>query len=605
MDEEDLAEADEAQSLQTSGAFAGLGSTGEDEKRKGFLMDIFKTEGETMGVKLLRKMGWKDGYGIGPRVRRKARLQDGQRPTGAFEEEHLFAPGNTVIVTFKRKDDRKGLGFTGEERLSATSTREAEKLGNEYSNDSAASFSAPTSLKKSTKQKNKKGGFGVGVLNDSDEEDDPFEMGPRLSYNRVIGGDKRKEKVKATVAKPAANPLLSNKPVFTPKRGSQVKESQRKCHDGRLPINGFVVVESLDPTSIALENEKYPIPQVPEGWKSSRQASAALTNVPNYQSTAEAAKQSKLDHKSRANILGESSLPGKSVFDFLSPAARDRLAAASGKSNLPTGKGEIPEASAKIPDQAKVEPKSTPRDLPELDKNVALAALGRGVGGWMPYADNEAKRARYRWFLEFKGGVRKEAPECPADMLRDQWAKELEEFAHAAEVFKPMSGTMASRFTTASTAPRGSGGTDPESLLNTPAPESKPEDPAEAAAKMGMFGPMTRREFLFHPTRLVCKRFGVRPPDHVTDDADTSTASRSSNSAKAQGDYSTAQTSDLISQATMDQIRKDASIPLEQPQPKQEPSELDSSRNEAIEGPRAGEALFKAIFGSDDDESDA
>ena len=61
---------------------------------------------------------------------------------------------------------------------------------------------------------------------------------------------------------------------------------------------------------------------------------------------ADAAKSSQLNPLSRATILGEKQLPGKSVFDFLSISARDRLAAATGKADLPEAKGEIPEGYA-------------------------------------------------------------------------------------------------------------------------------------------------------------------------------------------------------------------------------------------------------------------
>jgi G patch domain-containing protein 1 len=114
MDEEDLADAAEAQKIQTSQAFAGLGSSTQDELKAGGLMGLFRAAGDTMGTKLLRRMGWKDGQGIGPKVRRKARLD-----THAIEgDTHLFAPDNVSMIRLNRKTDRKGLGHHGETRLS-------------------------------------------------------------------------------------------------------------------------------------------------------------------------------------------------------------------------------------------------------------------------------------------------------------------------------------------------------------------------------------------------------------------------------------------------------------------------------------------------------
>ena len=75
MDDEAMADAEEARKRQTAQTFSGLGSTAEDRSQQESVMDIFKTT-DTMGAKLLRKMGWRDGQGIGPRVRRKALLEE-------------------------------------------------------------------------------------------------------------------------------------------------------------------------------------------------------------------------------------------------------------------------------------------------------------------------------------------------------------------------------------------------------------------------------------------------------------------------------------------------------------------------------------------------
>ena len=134
MDEEDLADQAEAQKLQTSGAFSALGSTGDDGVRRDALMDMVKTAGETMGSKLLQKMGWKPGQGVGPKVRRKARL-DPDDEGDADQQMHLFAPENSRMITFVRKNDHKGLGYEGEARLSGATKSANDSNGDEYSDD--------------------------------------------------------------------------------------------------------------------------------------------------------------------------------------------------------------------------------------------------------------------------------------------------------------------------------------------------------------------------------------------------------------------------------------------------------------------------------------
>src|SRR5690606_9283444 len=81
-----------------------------------------------------------------------------------------------------------------------------------------------------------------------------------------------------------------------------------------------------------------------------------------YATIAQDAAASKLDPKSRGAILGETALPAKSVFDYMTPAARERVAALSGRKNLPPALGQsIPSD----PSSASSEDK-----IPKLDKQV-------------------------------------------------------------------------------------------------------------------------------------------------------------------------------------------------------------------------------------------
>ncbi|KAI1195737.1 hypothetical protein F5X97DRAFT_231795 [Nemania serpens] len=529
MDEEDLADAEEAEKIQTAQGFAGLGSTEEDGARRGGLADLFRAQGETMGVKLLRRMGWKDGQGIGPKVRRKARLEVGSKPGATLDasETYLFAPENVPMIAFIRKSDRKGLGYEGESRLASLGSSAKPDAGESSDEDTVATpLRRPGLLKKEKKNKFGKGGIGIGILNDTGSDDeDPYEIGPKISYNRVIGGDNKKKTKKKKTGTIAANPALGAVPVFRSRKNilARTSKSLRKCHDGRLPLDGFILGTEPDALISSINSEgKYPPPQIPPGWTPRRERKAEAGNA-DYVSTADAAKASKLDPKSRAALLGEAQLPGKSVFDFLSPEARERLAAATGKANLPPALGEVPAEFALTEAERQQELLS---QLPALDKATAAAALARGASGAgpAPYADNEGKRGRYRAYLEHAAGLSKTIPSRPAGMKAQEWTRELHEFASCARIFRPMTGLMASRFTTSTaTKPSGTaaaaGGKGGEGdLLHVP-PE-KPKDPAEEAARLGMYGAMTRTVTDFYPTRLLCKRFNVRPPAHVQPDGE-------------------------------------------------------------------------------------
>lgn len=619
MDDEDLADAEESRKLQTAQDFASFGSTEDEVGRSGGLAGLFRIEGETMGAKLLKRMGWKEGQGIGPKVLRKARLGVGSGAGAADEQQaaHLFAPENVVMIKFERKTDYKGLGFAGEARLAPLKPASEDRHSEDEDENDFLGPSKPLSLlsKRTKKPEKSRGGIGIGVLNDTGSDDeDPYEIGPRISYNKVIGGDKKKKKKKDAVPTTAANPLLKSKPVFVSKK---MRMGVKKCHDGRLPLDGFILAQQPDPlVSEMYTSGKYPPPQVPPDWKSSRQPlPARAESAAAHMSTADAAKASKLDPKSRAALLGEKQLPGKSVFDFLSASARDRLVNATGNKNLPQAKGEIPAAYAMSAQEKLAE---LLKEIPSLDKATATAAIARGASGGAPYADNEAKRSRYRSYLEYQAGFLPTLPPKPAGMSNDDWLREFHEFFNCARIFRPMSGFMASRFTTSSSSALASSSDRPgdavaeRALISRPPP--KPSDPAEEAARMGMFGPMTRSSHDFYPARLLCKRFNVKPPAVVQADADVERNTAPQRPSRADAyDYSTPSRGPASPSGHGDDGGHDGRIVPEEaraPDAKVSPESsgttavVDPTRNAALEKARAGDEVFKAVFGDSSDEEE-
>lgn len=614
MDEEDIREAEESKQLQTSEDFAGLGGTKSQAIGRRGVIDLLKTEGETKGVKLLKRMGWREGQGIGPKVRRRANLDDSSNLTQDdthHPEIHLFAPSDAPMVTFVRKVDNFGLGFGREERLDSDlqlkGVPDRQDEDEDEAGDSFFGGRLTTQKPKKETQVPRRGGFGVGILNDTGSDDeDPYSMGPRISYNRTIGGDKKKKKKpkgpeEGKAVASSANPLLSNKPVFISKKTTLA--GFRKCHDGRLPLDGFILADPISSLSLSA-GKKFAPPDIPSGWKSAK-VPAAQKDASKYMSTADAAKASSLDPKSRAELLGEEQLPGKSIFDWMTPEARERLVKATGRTDLPPALGEKAPKGFQTSD---AERRRNFWDLvPKLDKEAAVQALKRAVGGWMPYSEDESKRTRYRTFLEISAGLKQGLPDRLPGSTTNEWVNEMREFTRAAEVFKPISGVMASRFTSASSAPKATSdqpdSSTTDSLLSRP--PANPEDPAEEAAKIGMFGPLTRSTISFYPTRLLCKRFNIKPPAHVQMDPGDHPIGGAGGPART----SRSTGSSLVSQGTMDQLLLQSDIamsdkPISSSVPEHKPVVIEPERNEALEGERPGEAVFKAIFGSDSEEED-
>lgn len=221
-------------------------------------------------------------------------------------------------------------------------------------------------------------------------------------------------------------------------------------------------------------------------------------------------------------------------------------------------------------------------------------------------------------------------------MSLEDWAKEMEEFAHAAMIFKPMNGMMANRFTNSSSSKSSisndiSLGGDEETLLSRPA-DTKKEDPALAAARMSMFGPLTRSVSQFMPSRLLCKRFNVRPPAHVDPDNDgDDVAGYSSLASFTGGQFGqvSKKSVDLISQKDMAEMRSEMKASekeeeeerrkiferaakakadrLEQQQQEKEKEKEKEEHAPKLELKKAepvkpGQEVFRAIFGDDSDD---
>ncbi|KAK5073788.1 hypothetical protein LTR64_007074 [Lithohypha guttulata] len=537
MDEDDIREREESLQISTAEGFAGF-NTSHDLSVQNVLDDVFRPSENNMGEKLLMKMGWKRGQGIGPRVRRKI------DPGDPYSESREFPPQDSPMLEFSQKTDTKGLSFEQDSRVHTELLSKSQAASETQDEPVKEDLRPGLSFMDRTTTKPKppmRSGIGVGSLNDTgSDEDDPYEMGPKVSYNRALGAGEKQKKRPTTTS--TANPLLKHKPVFISKSKQlpSALTTLRKCHDGKLPLNGFVLTNELDAfNSINLSNEKYKPPEVPEDWEPASLASKTTDNHTATPSTLSLSSQPQTSN-SRRRALGEQPLPSKSIFDFLSPAARDRLATATGNTNLPSALNESAPQPTASSTHTPLTNNTPSLAYPHIDPKTATTALHRlrhDKSNTTPYNDDLPKQTRYKDFLRWSADPQPPAQRVPP--LRAPTHKtndaehlaELAEFAATAELFKPATGFLASRFTSASNSkadtavPNNSGNSDgdggkddggTEEFLTRPA-EKKPSDPAEEAARMGMFGIATRTTRSWMPTRLVCKRFGVEMPIDFND----------------------------------------------------------------------------------------
>eukprot|EP00960_Hanusia_phi_P035775 751940-Hanusia_phi.AAC.1 len=119
MDATDMAEHGEGKDIQTTEEFAGLGGRSAKLPTNILVPDeLLEPTNDSIGLKLLRIMGWKDGQGVGPR-KRKNRTMDEEEKGEENEDIQIsqsykdfkFAPKDVQIFEADVKGNFYGLGF--------------------------------------------------------------------------------------------------------------------------------------------------------------------------------------------------------------------------------------------------------------------------------------------------------------------------------------------------------------------------------------------------------------------------------------------------------------------------------------------------------------
>jgi len=303
------------------------------------------------------------------------------------------------------------------------------------------------------------------------------------------------------------------------------------------------------------------------------------------------------------------------VFDYLSKDDRERIEHAAAGLNPPESN----------PVPAPVEAGPAPTSIPYTAPHIASAALK----GFMPFTNDPAKQARYVAYL--RSQTTPDHPELLPPNLPDQtseaYHKELSDYSKSAAIFKPVSGVMASRFTTAAVVDMG-----PKTVEGLHQPKHEPEpapappqdgkerekEPARLdegvqstkanAARTGMFGALTREVVPWQPSRLLCKRFGVKDPnpDITTDTPMPGVPNTKGNTWKAE---------EVLAEADLQTANGSTSADPSDPSSSMDRrtardleniglGEDESQGRDTLTYVRPSMDIFKAIFASDDEDSD-
>uniref|UniRef100_A0A3Q1INK6 G-patch domain-containing protein n=1 Tax=Anabas testudineus TaxID=64144 RepID=A0A3Q1INK6_ANATE len=494
------------------------------------LEELIAPARSSIGMELLRRMGWKEGQGVGPREKRKARRQQTAKVYGCalaregsedsendddeeFAPENVtFAPKDVTPVDFSPKVGVQGLGYRGLDPGLALLGRGAAEHLDLFRPESETRSRLFGGTQKGSRRAGVAGqAFGVGALEDDDE--DVYHRDSMSRYDTVLGEEEPGDGLYGWTAPQQ----------YTKKRGNAIKKYA--TYLGKI-LEGFTLAQKPDE-----EKTVFSPPSLPKDYRpvhhfhpsvdvkrlsgiSPALAEALRTSRGHMVKEEPQQGRHQLDSGQRRALLGEDTLQGpSSVMELLRPEDRERLLSLRNSSNPPstntttTGShetlqlagpsaGELPQSSA---------------TSPSLQQQQEALTAWRGVQTstqtFRPFEKNPSKQARYELYLSRLRQGHKDALEQSLDPAMTEWerSREREEFVRASILYRPSSSSLSSRFTRAKHQ-------EDNDTVEVNRDQESDVDDKQAAVEMKMFGKLTRETLEWHPDKLLCKRFNVPDP---------------------------------------------------------------------------------------------
>ncbi|CAM4543155.1 unnamed protein product [Lepidochelys kempii] len=526
MDEEDLSEYGIApKEITTTDDFASKPKDRIKEKARHIagitssipgttaLDDLIAPAKITIGVELLRKMGWKEGQGVGPRVKRKPRKQKPDPevkvygcalpPEGSEDEEDeyqpanvTFAPKDVMPVDLTPKENVRGLGYQGLDPTKALFGVSGGEHPSLFTDGSEKTSNLLGDLRHSKGRKLGISGqaFGVGAL--EEEDDDIYATETLSKYDTVLKDEEPGDMLYGWTA---------------PKQYKNKKGMEKEIRYIGKILDGF----SLASKSSATKKTYLP-PDLPRDYRPVHYFRPVITarnenplllqalveSTGKLETDALQQNRHTLNASQRRELLGETALkgPSPSVLEYLSGKDKERIK-------------EVKQAA---------EQQMKTQTLPQQSLNISSFSYGvhqkwqMALGGQLatpsssdfkPFAKNPEKQKRYEDYIESLKQGQKDTSESHTDPGMTEWerGREREEFFHAAVLYKSSNPVLSSRFTRAKHE-------DDTDKVEVPRDQEMDIDDKESAVKMKMFGKLTRDKFEWHPEKLLCKRFNVPDP---------------------------------------------------------------------------------------------
>ncbi|KDN52316.1 hypothetical protein K437DRAFT_254300 [Tilletiaria anomala UBC 951] len=582
MDEEDLAELREERQIQSSNRYSDsavgtsapigrdpLSGAGEGEPlAAAFLDSLVRPKHSSVGTMMLKRMGWKEGHGLGPLITAKRRrellalsrpstskvtLDDLEGEADGEDADHLpmlartgkrqlYPPPDTPLNTMLNKENRHGLGYSAGSKGMDDVLRRVYRERRALRHGEDPIPGGPGTRGGANLKPTGLGGLG----NASDEEDMDAFMGSvegdiedwAFGHSQFRDHERGREN-RLLLGQVSRKDAGSVAHACAQGSAEMADDYATRWRDGRPLPPGF-----RRAAQVQMPDKRFqPLPVSPDWQPDQRRVLAIISNESAKASeTAAAETYANMKPEDRARILGEARIPGPapSLSDYISSKAQEALQRSRETGDNAAVAAPLLVASA----QSAVQPFAPKLTIPPLDPSTALAA----IRGYMPFGADLSKQARYRAYLKSQAfptdaSVQLDSAAVIAEtqMSVEQVNRELDEFVKSAAIFRPMNAAMANRFRSADSASSAKEFESPKPGLYQPPPaassapssstgnaaeaearkaieerlreeERQARTPAQNAARAGVFGKMTRSVEEWVPSRLLCKRFNVPDP---------------------------------------------------------------------------------------------
>ncbi|XP_052902150.1 G patch domain-containing protein 1 homolog [Anopheles moucheti] len=510
MDEEDLGEFGIApQRVQAKEDFAHNSASARSNKRrlelsvsKGpipgqpVLRSLLEPAKEKTAVKILKKMGWREGQGIGERQTKGEKKRanertskeqyimkmygceipgrteqniatedDGDDGTDSSESDYeiTFAPDDFDPLVAALKDNTFGLGYSG---LDRGGTSKAFRL-----------FDTLEVVDRNNKKLSIRGqAFGIGAL----EDDDDLDVYARDDMTRYD---------------------FSLEDRTKSKRAIEAKKSGSEANT----LEGFCPANSARKLAKRVFRVDVPGGFKPRNWEERRSRFDPIDEGRAKKIQQENEHKIKglgrhdLDPKERGAILGEKPIVSNSWMEKLNKQStsfvsrevmNEEAPPATKKEDHEIGENSSQKASIPV----------NPSGLVQQPSVLQRQYVGSTKEGFKPFIALPEKQERYEQFLAFQPTERYLTREQYLESLQplnlSAWdrERELKEFMQAERMYRPLDGLMSERFVTAS------------SLI------ANETIPADGEPGKGREIRMQRSRVMWKPHKDICKRFNVPEP---------------------------------------------------------------------------------------------